>query len=145
MIKQFFLPLIFCLVATTTFSQYSEEFSKEVQARMKAEGYKFIEEIRGEVSEELAIVFHQKKFIMGYSYKVIMLSPKIDESYLTVQLWDDYEEWTKNLKVEVKFSEYTDYRINVADIHQYNDAKGGMQLFSNTSELIPVQALLFYR
>ncbi|GAB1309062.1 hypothetical protein KH5_17450 [Urechidicola sp. KH5] len=128
-----------------SFSQNIDELSDETMAFMKAEGYKFIEEIRGEVSQEVGIAFNQKKFIYGYTYKVIMYSPKIKDCFLTVQQWDDYEDWVQDLKVEVEFIQDIQYRISVAEVHQYNDTKGGMHLFSNTSEKIQVQALLFYR
>ncbi len=150
------LILFFGLIGTS----FSQEIDPELvdiitdsKAKMKALGFKFIEQVQGETSTENVLEFKQQKMIYGYSYVVVSFFKKCTNCHLSVEFWNEQTESNELLSVETIFndSSYNMSKCRISDRYNtffyidYSDKRGNLFTYVNSNESHYLNSLLFYK
>lgn len=141
-------------------NSFSQEIDPELsdliidtQAKMKALGYKFIEQVQGETSTESVLEFKQQKLIYGYSYVVVSFFEKCIDCHLSVEFWNEDTESNELLSVETIFND-SPYNISECRINDryntmfyidYSDKRGNLYAFVNSQDSHYLRSLLFFK
>ena len=149
--------LLSFLFITTTYSQEIDpelgQLAIDTQAKMKALGYKFIEQVQGETSSENVLEFKQQKFIYGYSYVVVSFFKKCSDCHLAVEFWNTQTESTEILGVETKFND-SSYNMSECRINDryntffyidYSDKRGNLYMYVKDDAPHYLSSLMFYK
>lgn len=139
---------------------YSQEIDPELgdlisdtKAKMKALGFKFIEQVQGDTSPDNALEFKQEVFIYGYSYTAISFFKKCNDCYLTVNFWNKQTEANELLSVNTIFNDSSynksecqiNERYNTFFYVDYSDKRGYLSIFVNSKNTVPTSSLLFFK
>lgn len=150
------LFLFFALIGNSFSQEIDRELSDliiDTQAKMKALGFKFIEQVQGETSIESVLEFKQKKMIYGYSYVVVSFFEKCNDCHLSVEFWNEQTESNELLSVETIFND-SPYNISKCRINEryntffyvdYSDKRGNLFAYVNSNESHYLRSLLFYK
>lgn len=151
-------------IAFVFFAFISNSFSQEVdpelvdlvtdtKAKMKALGYKFIEQVQGETSTKSELKFKQQIFIYGYSYIVVSYFKKCSDCYLTMEFWNTQTEATEILSVNTIFND-SSYNKSECRINKtyntffytdYSDKRGSLYAFVKDETPHYLYSMLFYK
>jgi len=150
------LLLFFALIGNSFSQEIDPELSDiiiDTQAKMKALGYKFIEQVQGETSVENVLEFKQQKLIYGYSYVVVSFFEKCTDCHLSVEFWNKQTESNELLSVETIFND-SPYNISECRINEryntmfyidYSDKRGNLFAYVNSQESHYLRSLLFFK
>lgn len=150
------LILFFALIGNSFSQEIDPELSDliiDTQAKMKALGYKFIEQVQGETSVETVLEFKQQKMIFGYSYVVVSFFEKCNDCHLSVEFWNEDTESNELLSVETIFNDspYNISKCRISDRYNtffyidYSDKRGNLFAYVNSGESHYLRSLLFYK
>ncbi|MFK5878876.1 MAG: hypothetical protein QM478_05205 [Flavobacteriaceae bacterium] len=153
----FLVLFLFFALISNTYSQETDpellELITDTKAKMKALGYKFIEQVQGETSAENILEFKQQKFVYGYSYMAISFFKKCQSCHLSVEFWNTQTKSKELLSVETIFNESSyntsecriNDRYNTFFYTDHSDKRGKLYMYVNDESPHYLNSLLFYK